>query len=147
MANPKPLKLMAQDPADLEVISAAVQDAVSQAGNLTYTARKRRFTLEINRFRWEHSGSPRQRVRSILGFDGVMAARVRGLPQNEPELIVSILQVRFEPGPSEPQGKVVVLLAGDGEIELDIEALDATLIDSDVAWPTRKAPDHKGKRS
>ncbi|MEM9739503.1 MAG: DUF2948 family protein [Pseudomonadota bacterium] len=138
---------MAHDTSDLEVISAAVQDAVSQVGNLSYKARQRRFTLELNRFRWEYEGTPKLRVRTILGVDGVLAARVRGLPQDDPELIFSVLQVRFEPGESEPSGQLIILLAGDGEIALDVEALDVSLLDSDIAWPTRKAPNHGQTRS
>ncbi|MEM1149721.1 MAG: DUF2948 family protein [Pseudomonadota bacterium] len=142
MTTPKTLRLMAQDQEDLEVISAAVQDAVSQVGNFAYKARQRRFSLELNRFRWEHESTPKQRVRSILSIDNVLAARVRGVPQNQPELVISVLQLRFEPGEDAPAGRVVVLLAGDGEIALDVEALDVTLLDSETAWPTRKTPKH-----
>ncbi|MEO0816998.1 MAG: DUF2948 family protein [Pseudomonadota bacterium] len=142
MTSPNPLRLMAQDASDLEIVSAAVQDAVSQAGNLSYKARQRRFTLELNRFRWEHEGAPKQRVRAILGIDNVLAARVRGLPQAQQDLVISVLQVRFEPGETAPEGQVIILLSGDGEIALDVEALDVTLLDSEMAWPTRKTPDH-----
>ena len=142
MTTANPLRLMAQDDEDLQVISAAVQDAVSQVGNFAFKTRQRRFTLELNRFRWEHDGTPRQRVRAILSIDNVLAARVRGLPQNQPQLVISVLQLRFEPGESEPEGQVLILLSGDGEIALDVEALDVTLLDSETAWPTRKTPRH-----
>ncbi len=53
MSELKPLRLLAEEAEDLEIISAAVQDSVVKAENLNYEARIRRFSLEINRFRWE----------------------------------------------------------------------------------------------
>lgn len=147
MDTSKPLRLMAQDQADLKILSAMVQDAITQAGNLAFKARQRRFTLELNRFRWEHEGAPKQRVRSILAFDSVLKAQVRGLPQNDPEVVISLLSVAFEPGETEPEGRVILLFSGDGEIALEVEALDAMLVDSDFVWPTRKTPDHDKRRA
>lgn len=145
MANSDALRLMAEDEADLKIISAAVQDAVTQIGNLRYKSRERRFQVELNRFRWEDDSGEKHRVRAILGFDGVMSVRVRGLPQNEPEMVISVLSLSFEPA-SPPGGWINILLAGDGEISLDVEAIDVTLLDSDFVWPTRKAPDHEKRR-
>ena len=55
MTDRKPLRLIAEDDADLKVVSAAVQDAVLKADNLKYDRKRRRFTLEVNRFEWESS--------------------------------------------------------------------------------------------
>ncbi|MCI4645706.1 MAG: DUF2948 family protein [Hyphomonadaceae bacterium] len=145
MSGSAGLRLIAEDEGDLQVISAAVQDAVTQAGNLGFKSRQRRFTMELNRYRWEEGGE-KQRVRALLAIDGVLSARVRGLPQNEPELVISVLQVQFTPGETPPGGTLTILLAGDGEIALEVEALDVTLLDSEQSWPTRSAPDHERRR-
>ncbi|MEM1106375.1 MAG: DUF2948 family protein [Pseudomonadota bacterium] len=146
MSQPKPIRLIAQDGPDLEVISAAVQDAVTQIGNLSFSARQRRFSIELNRFVWERPSNPPLRVRALLAFDSVLGVQVRGLPQGDPDLVVSLLQVRFEPGAAAPEGRVVLLFAGDGEIALRVEALDATLLDSGVQWPTRSVPGHDDRK-
>ena len=68
MAEGRALRLIAEDETDLEVISSAVQDAVLKAENLKYDRKRRRFTLEVNRFQWEDSKSkrgPQGRVRAL----------------------------------------------------------------------------------
>ena len=148
MADTNPLRLLAETAEDLEVISAAIQDSVVKAGNLKYEARRNRFALEINRFRWE-AGAKRgdgERVRSLLAFDGVLGAKTRAVTKTDPEMILSLLQVTFTPADEPPGGKITLIFAGDGEIVLEVEVLDATLLDSDYVWPTRRLPSHERRR-
>lgn len=151
MTDQKPLRLLAEEGDDLRIIAAAVQDAVVKAGNLKYEKRSRRFAIELNRYRWEtaptRKGQPGERVRSLLAFDGVLGVKTRGITKADPELILSLLSADFVAdvaGP--PGGKVVLLFAGDGEIVLTVEALDATLLDSDYVWPTRHVPGHERRK-
>ena len=53
MADYTPMRLLAQSPEDLEVLSAALQDAVGLLGDFQYEPKARQFTLALNRFRWE----------------------------------------------------------------------------------------------
>lgn len=146
MTDSKPLRLFTEEAEDLQIIAAAVRDSVVKAGNLKYEQRQRRFSLEINRYRWEappaRKGQPGERVRSILGFDGVLGVKTRGITKADPELILSLLNIDFTPDVEPPGGTITLLFAGDGEIVLTVEALDATLLDSDYVWPTRRMPSH-----
>lgn len=150
MTDPKPLRLFTEEAEDLKIIASAVQDAVVKAGNLKYELKKRRFSLEINRYRWEaapaRKGEQGERVRSLLAFDGVMGVKTRAITKADPELILSLLNVEFTPDAEPPGGKITLLFAGDGEIVLTAEALDASLIDSDYVWPTRHAPSHERRK-
>lgn len=148
MADPKPLRLIAENIEDLEVISAAVQDAVIKAGNLKFDARQKRFSLEINRFGWEVGGKGKERIRlrSLLAFDNVLSVKSRAVTKTDPEMILSLLQVSFAPADEPPGGIVTLLFAGDGEISLQADVLDVTLLDSDYVWPTRKTPNHERRR-
>ena len=149
MTETKPLRLLAESAEDLEIISAAVQDAVVKAGNLNYEARLHRFSLELNRFRWEDGVQKRregERVRALLAFDGVMGVKTRAITKADPELILSLLQVTFTPDEDPPGGTVTLLFAGDGEIVLTVEVLDATLLDSDYVWATRHTPSHERRK-
>jgi len=151
MNDPTPLRLIAEDADDLKVISAAVQDSVTKIANLKYEARRHRFAIELNRFRWEAEAAVgrarrHERVRALLAFDGVISAQTMGLTKTDPELVVSLLNIEFEPGDAPPGGKVRLLFAGDGEIVLDVEVLDVTLLDSDYVWPTRNVPKHERRR-
>ena len=149
MAEGRALRLIAADMADLEVISSAVQDAVLKAENLKYDRKRRRFTIELNRFQWEDSASkrgPQGRVRAILAFDGVLGVKTRAVSKVDPDMVFSVLSLTFAPAVDPPCGKVAILFAGDGELALDVETIDATLLDSAYEWTTRHRPDHDKKR-
>lgn len=145
MEETKSLRLLGETPDDLAIISAAIQDAVVKAENLKYDAKARRFTLELNRYRWEKSGSVKdgERVRSLLAIDGVLTARTLAVHKNDPDLIYSLLSLSFTPASEPPGGTLSLMFAGDGEIVLDVEVLDVSLLDSSYVWPTTKRPSHK----
>ena len=60
MSETKPLRLLAQDADDLDVISAAVQDAVLKIGDIDYEPKAKRLTVALNRYRWEAGGGERE---------------------------------------------------------------------------------------
>jgi len=72
-----PLRLLAEDADDLGVISAALQDAVGQIGDIAYEAVERRLTMVLNRFRWETDAPTAERVRTALQFGSVLAVKAR----------------------------------------------------------------------
>lgn len=149
MAETTPLRLIAEDSDDLQVIAAAVQDAVAKAGDIKYSSPRRRFSIELNRYRWETSGGAAksgERVRALLAIDGVLSVRTRGITRRDPELIISILDTSFTPEDEPPGGKITLTFAGDGEIVLEVEVLDVTLLDSEYVWPTKKRPGHKARK-
>ncbi|MEM1289784.1 MAG: DUF2948 family protein [Pseudomonadota bacterium] len=149
MAERKPLRLVAEDETDLKVISAALQDAVLKAENLKFDRKRRRFTLEVNRFQWEDAAGkrgPKLRVRSLLAFDGVLSVKTRAVSKADPDMVMSLLSLDFTPDQEPPGGTVSVLFAGDGELQLSVEALDVTLLDSTYEWATRHTPDHDKRR-
>jgi hypothetical protein len=139
----KPLKLAAQDADDLAVISAALQDAVAQLGDLRFDRRRRRFTAVLNRFRWEDKGPGQAwRTRSALDFSSVLSASSKRLKQDSPGAIVSLLAVTFEPGET-PGGRVRLSFSGGGEMQLEVECIDALLADISVPWPAKGRPSHE----
>lgn len=139
------LKLMAEDVADLDIIGAAVQDALLRMGDLSFDNKARRFTAMLNRFRWEAAPpeGPFERVRSALSFEGVMAVKSRRVRPDASEALASVLSLGFIPDQEPPGGIVRLLLAGGGEIALEVECLDAVLIDMGEAWRTPRRPDHE----
>ena len=138
------LKLMAEDGADLEIIAAAAQDGLLRVGDVTFDKRARRFTAQFNRFRWETAGErgPYERVRSALSFESVLNVRSRKVRVDAADALAAILSLTFAPADEPPGGEVRLLLAGGGEISLDVECLDALLVDVGPVWPTPRRPDH-----
>ncbi|MEM6589178.1 MAG: DUF2948 family protein [Pseudomonadota bacterium] len=145
-----PIHLGAMDAVDLEVISSLVQDSVLPMSELSWRAKERRFALLVNRFRWEDDGRDRhgsERVQSVLVIDNVLRVASQGIERGEKDMILSLLSVSFEPGEDaedNPGGQVLLTLAGDGAIRLDVEALEVTLRDVTRPYraPSGKAPDH-----
>ena len=138
------LRLLAEDPADLQVISAALQDAVAKIADLSFEPAQRRFTLALNRFRWE-AGGAQERVRAAVQFAGVMGVKSRGAPIGDPDAVISILAIVFEgaDGAEDPSGAVRLQLAGGGDIRLDVECVDAVLADLSEPWAAIRAPRHR----
>ena len=145
MAEGKALRLVAEDESDLKVISAALQDAVAKAGALKYQSKKRRFSIEVNRFRWEDK--TKSRTRALLAIDSVLNVKARGLTKSDPEMVISILSMSFEAGQEAPAGTLRLLFAGDGELALEVECLDVTLLDGAQVWPTKHQPDHEPRKT
>jgi hypothetical protein len=139
------LKLLAEDAADLDIIAAAAQDALLRVRDISFDKRARRFATFINRFRWEAAGEtgPYERIRAALSFEGVLGAKSRNVRHESPEALAAILSISFEPDQEPPGGTLKVLLAGGGEIALEVECLDAVLVDVGPAWPTPRRPDHE----
>ena len=141
-----PLNLGAMDPEDLQVVSSLSQDAIFPITEMTWRPGERRFAILINRFRWEDQGRTRhapERVQSLLVIDNVLRVASQGIDRNDRDTVLSLLSVTFEPG-EEGSGHLILTLAGDGAIRLEIEALDVTLKDVTRPYraPSGKAPNH-----
>ncbi len=144
-----PLRLKALDVADLGVISALVQDAVFPASEMRWLVKDRRFALLLNRFRWEDVPKAEvrrrsyERVQSVLVIEDVQKVQSQGVNRADPEMVMSLLSMSFEPG-SDGMGRIVLVLAGDGVIAIDVEALEIVLRDVTRPYlaPSRKMPGH-----
>ena len=142
-----PLNLGAFDLDDLKVISSLVQDAVFPITEMTWRPGERRFALLVNRFRWEDQGRDRhdpERVRALLVVDNVLSVASQGIDRSDKDTILSLLALEFQPG-EEGAGYLVLTLAGDGALRLEVEALEITLKDVTRPYraPSGKTPQHR----
>jgi hypothetical protein len=145
----RPLRLRAGGADDLSVISALVQDAVVPTSEIAWAKRHRRFVVLLNRFRWEDAPAaerqkrPFERVRALLTVEGVLRARTSGIDPADRDLVLEILALAFEPG-TDGAGTLRLIVAGDGEIALDVECLDVSLTDVTRPYEARSKPSHPG---
>ncbi len=139
----RPLRLQALDVEDLQVISALAQDAVMPVGEMRWLPKQRRFAALLNRFRWEGGTRTPERVRSLLVIEGSLAVRSQGVAPGDPDLVLSLLAVTFEAG-DDGAGRVVLTLAGDGLVVVEVEALEVLLRDVTRPYlaPSGHAPSH-----
>jgi hypothetical protein len=141
-----PLKLAAMDAADLDIVSAHVQDAVLKIGDLQFHAGARRFVLAMNRLAWEtvsgRLAKRAERRRSVLHFDRVLAVKLAGIDRSKPAEVLSLLAVRFKAG-EPPAGIVELVFAGSATIRLEVECIEARLADLGAAWQASSLPAHR----
>jgi hypothetical protein len=142
MTAKAPLRLIAREPDDVPPLSAALQDAVGQIGDFLYEPNARRFTLALNRYRWESARKGRgERIRTALQAGEVTAAKAHRLKQGADDAVVSLLSVTFEPG-DPPSGALVFTFSGGGVLRLEVECVDLALADVSEPWPASARPKH-----
>jgi hypothetical protein len=144
-AGENPVALRALDADDLKVIATLVQDAVFPITEMTWDRGRRRFALLLNRFRWEERGrrSPPERVQSVLAIEDVQHVASQGVDRSEADLVLSVLTLDWAPS-EDGMGRITLVLAGDGAVAIDVEALEVTLRDVTKPYvaPSGRVPDH-----
>lgn len=138
-ADETPLRLTAADAEDLTVISALVQDAVFPVTEMRWQPALRRFALLLNRFRWEDQAGvtgrhPPERTQAVLVIQDALHVASSGFDRREGDLVLSLLSVEFEAG-ADGTGRILLWLAGDGAIAIDVECVNVVL--RDVTRPYR----------
>ncbi|MFN4040143.1 MAG: DUF2948 family protein [Brevundimonas sp.] len=131
------LRLLAEDAADLQIISAALQDAILRPVDIKWERSARTLTLALSRFCWECGGT---RVMAAMQFGDVQGVQSRRLPR-QPDTALELLAIDFEPGEA-PGGRVLLMFAGGGDLKIDVECLDAVLADLSDPWPAKVEPAH-----
>ena len=141
------LKLVALDADDLAVVSAHVQDAVLQVGDMAYVPAEHRFAAIANRFDWAaatgaHGGAPSmERRRTALRFDRVLEAKLQGIDLKSKRQVLELLAIQFEEA-DPPGGYVTLIFAGGAAIRLKVECIEAELRDLGAAWRAQRRPEH-----
>ena len=136
-----PLRLLAEDADDLQVISAALQDAVAKLGDIKWEPATRRLTVALNRFRWEAGSRTAERVRAGLQLGSVLSVKARRLRRDAPRAVVELLAVEFEPAEA-PGGVILLRFAGDADLRCEVECIDAVLTDVSAPWGAKGRPEH-----
>lgn len=130
-----PLRLKAVVAEDLPVMAALAQDAVFPITEMTYARPRRRFAVLLNRFRWEDRAAaerekrPYERVQALLTVETVLSVKSQGIDRGDKDMVLSLLDLTYD-GPAEGPGRLTLVLAGDGAIALEVEALDLSLRDT-----------------
>ena len=145
-----PLGLIAADEEDLAVISSLVQDSVFPGSEMTWQKSARRFAILLNRFRWEdrvaaeRRGRGYERVQSVLVINDALQVKSQGVEKDDPDTVFSLLSVGFEAA-EDGAGRMLLTLAGDGAIAVDVECLNLTLKDVTRPYlaPSKQAPGHE----
>lgn len=143
------LSLKAEDPGDLQIVSAALQDAIVRMNDIRYDAKARVLTAVFNRYRWENASKrakgPGDRVRSGLSVAGVLNVQALNLKRAPKDAVAQLLTITFDASDQaeDPSGDLTLEFAGGGKMRLRVECLDILLADVSDPWRARARPDHE----
>lgn len=139
----RPLRLMAEEAADLAPLSALVQDAVLRSGDMEYDAHGRHFTIRMNRFCHEVKATVPLRAPSVLRVNCVSKVQRRGLDPKAAAVPLSLLDIEVQPLDA-PAHALVLHFAGgaDRDIRLEVECIDVLLMDLAAPRRAKSKPVH-----
>ena len=141
---PDQLKFAVLDEEDLEVVSTHLQDAVLKVADVLWRPAEKRVVVALNRFDWEGAQAERpeyRRRRSALRFERVLSCKCRSLDPAGKDAILNLLTVEFAETDT-PSGVVSLIFSGGGELRLEVECLEAELVDLGPVWGAAKCPVH-----
>jgi hypothetical protein len=134
MADPAArLHILAEEAAELPLLSALVQDAVLRLADIRYDGRARRLGLMLSRFCRE-CPAPR-RVKSVLTIGCVTTVKRRNWPQDG-DGALTLLALAAD------DGAILIDFAGGASLRVEAECIDLLLDDVGEPWPAKLVPRH-----
>ena len=100
----EPLKFVALDRDDLEVVSTHLQDALVKVADVIWRPQEKRLVVALSRFDWcsaEGATPELRRCRSALRFERVSACKCRNVDPAGKDAVLNLLAVEF-PRPIRP---------------------------------------------
>ena len=145
----KPLYIGAIDPADIEVMSAFLQDAVVPVSEIKWRQKYRQLVVLLNRFRWEDKDHAKQqkrpveRVQSLLVIDHVRHVASFGIDRSTPKAVLALLSLSYQEG-DDASEDVQLTFSGSAAIKIQISALEISLRDVTKPYiaPSGHIPTH-----
>ncbi len=134
------LKLKAMEADEINILSAAMEGAITSPGEISYSPKGRHFTMTCSRFMWEDKNGPGMRIRSGLFISDILSAKRQNMPDNS-ETAMELLSVAAEAG-EDGMADLTLNFAGNCTIALSVECVDMTLTDVGEAWKTDAIPHH-----
>ncbi len=138
------LKLYAMDADDLQVLSAALEGAITSPGEISYSSTARQLTMTVSRMRWEKSGDGNKvssRIRCGVLITDITGIRSKSIPRDNPTLGMELLSIQYQKL-EDTSAVLSLIFADDRTLELTVECVNAALTDSGEAWTTDKIPTH-----
>lgn len=140
-----PLKLVALDGDDMQVVSAHLQDALVRTDDIRWRPGEKRLVVGLNRFDWEsvNDGGPQfRRCQSALRFERVLSCKCRNVDRTSGKSeAFNLLAVDFSETDA-PGGVVTLTFSGGVALRLEVECLEVELADLGPAWGAEICPDH-----
>ena len=142
----KNLKLNGISEDDIRVISAHLQDSITQVKNIAHLKKNKIFLIQFNRFMWEdvEKGVFRKnkRIRTILKFENVISVFSKGINQKNKSRFLDFLAIENNLL-ADNTYEIKIIFSGEAIIRINAEVIDVTLDDQGAPWESKTKPKHK----
>ena len=153
MDHAESLRLVAREEADLEVVSALLQDAIIAGADMHYDSQDNCFIVVANRFCWERTaladmnagsgGAVHERALCGVRINHVTAVQKRRWPTDWRDAFLNLLALKLLVMPQQGSGCMMELsFSGGPSIRLTTKQIDIVLGDLDSGRPTNLQPWH-----
>lgn len=138
-----PLRMVAEDEDDLQIIAACLQDALVPLSGMDYDQETGRFHLVANRFCWEcipevlEGDSFYQRVPTGLSFHHVKEIKKKDLDLHNKHELINLLTIH-----DQDDNCIQLIFSGGAEIKLTVDKISCHLKDVDEPYHTLNKPSH-----
>lgn len=139
-----PLRMIAEDNDDLQVIAACLQDALIPLSGMEYDEEKGIFSLVANRFCWEchpetlEGNSYYARVSAGLSFHQVTEIKKKDLNLQNRNELVNLLTIH-----DGEENSIHLIFSGGSEIRLKVDKIACHFKDMDEPYHTCNRPSHE----
>ena len=147
-----PLRLLARDSADIEVLSTLLQDAIVPGVDMLFDRDRKRFIFIANRFCWERpaiakvtgeKGEPvRERSLCVVRIEGVQRVLQNNIPARRDKELFNLLAVICGDG-VENETYVDLMFSAGTTVRLLVEIIEVAATDVEEARPTTSQPKHE----
>lgn len=140
----EPLRIIATDKEDLDIILSLLQDSLIPVVSIAYDKEKQTLTMLANRFCWEvpeedaDSKPVYLRCHAGLLFRNVQFVQEKNIDQKDTARVLSFLMGSIT------DEHVYLIFSDDACIRLSLNELDISFADIDEPWTTRSKPEHLG---
>ena len=153
MDHAEPLRLATKDEADLEVVSALLQDAIIAGADMHYDLQHDCFMIVANRFCWERpaladmndstGGTLHERALCGVRINHVTAVQKRRWPADWRDAFLNLLALKLVAMPQQDKGCMIELsFSGGPSMRLTTKQIDMVVSDLDCGRPTNLQPRH-----
>src|SRR4030081_2140699 len=119
----EPVKFVALDREDLEVVATHLQDALVKVADVIWRPQEKRLVVALSRFDWLAAEGTRpelRRCQAALPFERVSSCKCRSVNPAGKDAVLNLLAVEFTETDA-PAGVVTLIFSGGGALRLAVE--------------------------
>jgi hypothetical protein len=147
MIDYEPLKIVAKDIEDLDIILTLLQDALIPVVSVVFDKEQKTMTFLTNRFCWEipeNTQDDYYRVHSGLLFYNIEGVHEKNIDQTNKKRILSFLAAKVEV--VDNARHIYLFFSDDACIRMTVSDIKCILADIDEPWSTQTVPNHFAKK-